>query len=52
MGFDALFCKCVMYGYENGDLEDSGGFLRKVWIGVEGSIGPVLLKEQDPCSNR
>ena len=22
------------------DLEDSGGLLRKVWIGVEGSIGP------------
>ena len=27
-------------------MEDSGGLLRKVWIGVEGSIGPVLLKTQ------
>lgn len=35
-----------------GDLEDLEGFLRKVWIGVEGSIGPILLKAHDPYSNR
>ena len=35
-----------------GDLEDSGGFFRKVWISVESSIGPVLLKAHDPYSNR
>ena len=26
--------------------------MRKVWIGVEGSIGPVLLKARDPYSNQ
>ena len=33
-------------------LEDPKLLLRKVRIGVEGSIGPVLLKAQDPYSNQ
>ena len=53
-----------MYSFENGYvgldrkvgdmssyLEDPGQSLRKVRIGVESSIGSVLLKAQDPYSN-
>ena len=35
-----------------GDFEDFWWLLRKVWIGGPYSIGPILLKAQDPYSNR
>ena len=33
-------------------LENLEQFSRKLWIAVEGSVGPVLLKAEDPYSNR
>ena len=49
---DGYMCLDQMVGDTSSYLEDPERFLRKVRIGVESSIGPILLKTQDMYSNQ